>query len=155
MAGSISSVLGCRPAEPALKELVYKVGANHSTDDCSGRRDELPGDETMTRWTLAAALLALLMAPTPVMAQDAGAVRSAHEDLEPGTRTDDLGITIGIPASHPARRYPASHEFPTGPVIGERLPEFALPNQRGRIVDYHADRGDSKSIVVFYRSAVW
>ena len=109
----------------------------------------------MTRWTLAAALLALLMAPTPVMAQDAGAVRSAHEDLEPGTRTDDLGITIGIPASHPARRYPASHEFPTGPTIGERLPEFALPNQNGRIVDYHADRGDSKSIVVFYRSAVW
>ena len=109
----------------------------------------------MTRWTLAAALLALLMVPTPGMAQDAGAVRSAHEDLEPGTRTDDLGITIGIPASHPARRYPASHEFPTGPAIGERLPEFALPNQRGRVVDYHADRGDSKSIVVFYRSAVW
>ncbi len=108
----------------------------------------------MTRWTLAAAL-ALLMAPTPVMAQDADAVRSAHEDLEPGTGTDDLGITIGIPASHPARRYPASHEFPTGPAIGERLPEFALSNQRGRVVDYHADRGDSRSIVVFYRSAVW
>ena len=109
----------------------------------------------MTRWTLAAALLALLMAPTPVMAQQAGAVRPAHEDLEPGTQTDDLGITIGIPASHPARRYPASDEFPTGPAIGERLPEFALPNQSGRIVDYHADRGDSRSIVVFYRSAVW
>ena len=108
----------------------------------------------MTRWTLAAAL-ALLMAPTPVVAQDTGPVRSAHENLEPGTQTDDLGITIGIPASHPARRYPASHEFPTGPAIGERLPEFALPNQSGRVVDYHADRGDSRSIVVFYRSAVW
>ena len=108
----------------------------------------------MTRWTLAAAL-ALLMAPTAVMAQDTGPVRSAHENLEPGTQTDDLGITIGIPASHPARRYPESHEFPTGPAIGERLPEFALPNQSGRVVDYHADRGDSRSIVVFYRSAVW
>ncbi|MYK87169.1 MAG: hypothetical protein F4018_01795 [Acidobacteria bacterium] len=109
----------------------------------------------MTRWTLAAALLALLMAPTPVMAQDAAAVRSAHEDLEPGTRTDDLGITIGIPASHPARPNPPYHEFPSGPASGERLPEFALPNQNGRVVDYHADRNDSKSIVVFYRSAVW
>ena len=108
----------------------------------------------MTRWILLAAL-ALLTAPAAAVAQDGGAVRPAHEDLEPGTRTDDLGITIGIPASHPGRRYPASQEFPTGPAIGERLPEFALPNQRGRVVDYHADRGDSKSIVVFYRSAVW
>lgn len=109
----------------------------------------------MKRWILLAAL-ALLSAPAPAAAQDAGPVRSAHEDLEPGTDTDDLGITIGgMPASFPARRYPASHEFPTGPEIGERLPEFSLPNQQGRLVDYHADRGDSKSVVVFYRSAVW
>jgi hypothetical protein len=108
----------------------------------------------MTRWTLLAAL-ALLAAPSAVVAQDAVPVRPAHEDLEPGTRTDDLGITIGMPASFPARRYPASHEFPTGPAIGERLPEFSLPNQQGRVVDYHADRGDSKSVIVFYRSAVW
>ena len=108
----------------------------------------------MTRWTLLAAL-ALLTAPTAAAAQDAVPVRPAHEDLEPGTRTDDLGITIGMPASYPARRYPASHEFPTGPEIGERLPEFSLPDQRGRMVDYHADRGGSKSVVVFYRSAVW
>ena len=108
----------------------------------------------MKRWTLMAGL-ALLLVPNAAVAQDAPPVRSAHEDLEPGTRTDDLGITIGMPASYPARRYPASHEFPTGPEIGERLPEFSLPNQQGRLVDYHADRGGSKSVVVFYRSAVW
>ena len=108
----------------------------------------------MTRRTLLAAL-ALLSAPAAATAQDAAPVRSAHEDLEPGTRTDDLGITIGMPASYPARRYPASHDFPTGPAIGERLPDFSLPNQEGRLVDYHADRGGSKSVVVFYRSAVW
>ncbi len=107
----------------------------------------------MKRWILPAALA--LLAPAPAAAQDPAPVRSAHEDLEPGTHTDDLGITIGMPASFPARRYPASHEFPTGPEIGERLPEFSLPNQRGRLVDYHADRGGSKSVVVFYRSAVW
>ena len=106
----------------------------------------------MTRWTLLA-VLALLAAPAA--AQDAAPVRSVHEDLEPGTTTDDHGITFGLPVSHPGRRYPTSHEFPSGPEVGERLPEFSLPNQQGRMVDYHTDRDDSKSIVVFYRSAVW
>jgi hypothetical protein len=100
-------------------------------------------------------MAALLMAVGMASAQTQGAVRPAHDSLEPGTRTDDLGITIAIPVEHPARRYPASHEFPTGPGVGERLPAFSLPNQRGRLVDYHTDRGSSKSVVVFYRSAVW
>ena len=82
-------------------------------------------------------------------------VKGAHEALPVGERTDDLGITVPVPVDYPARRYPASQEFPTGPEIGERLPEFSLPNQNGEMVDYHADRGGSKSIVVFYRSAVW
>ena len=99
------------------------------------------------------AVLALVVGPAA--AQTHETVRPAHDTLEPGTRTDDLGITIGIPVEHPGRRYPASHEFPTGPEVGERLPAFSLTNQHGRVVDYHADRGDSKSVVVFYRSAVW
>tara|TARA_B100000749_G_scaffold185800_1_gene143655 strand:- start:33 stop:338 length:306 start_codon:yes stop_codon:yes gene_type:complete len=97
----------------------------------------------------------MLMMTVTTAGQAPAPVKPAHENLEPGTMTDDVGVTIGIPASHPARRYPASEEFPTGPEIGERLPEFSLLNQEGRLVDYHADRGDSKSIVVFYRSAVW
>jgi hypothetical protein len=97
----------------------------------------------------------LAMASTAIEAQTSESVRAAHEKLEVGTNTDDLGITIPFPASHPARRYPDSHEFPSGPEIGERLPTFSLPNQHGRLVDYHADRGTSKSIVAFYRSAVW
>ena len=83
------------------------------------------------------------------------AVKAAHENLEAGARTDDLGITVPIPASHPGRRYPVSHEFPSGPEVGERLPDFRLSNQNGEMIDYHEHRGDSKSIVVFYRSAVW
>ena len=90
-----------------------------------------------------------------IAGQEPAQIKPAHENLEPGAQTDDLGVTLGIPASHPARRYPASEEFPTGPEIGDRLPEFSLLNQEGRLVDYHGDRGDSKSIVVFYRSAVW
>ncbi len=81
--------------------------------------------------------------------------KGAHENQSPEARQDDLGITVPVPTSHPGRRYPAGHEFPTGPAIGERLPEFELPNQDGELVDFHADRGDSKAVVVFYRSAVW
>ncbi len=109
----------------------------------------------MTRWTLLTTLALTLLGTAAVRGQVPDSVRPAHESLEADAQTDDLGITIPMPASHPGRRYPASHEFPTGPAIGERLPEFSLPNQEGRIVDFHADRGDSKSVVVFYRSAVW
>ncbi|MBN4046777.1 hypothetical protein JYT90_00495 [bacterium AH-315-P07] len=76
--------------------------------------------------------------------------------MDKNEKTDDLGITVPMaPVSHPARRYPATEEFPTGPAIGERLPEFTLPNQDGEPIDFHKDRGGSKSIVVFYRSVVW
>lgn len=108
------------------------------------------------------ALLALvpLLFAVPAFAQDGAGnenerVKGAHENQSPEARQDDLGITVPIPTSHPGRRYPADHEFPTGPAIGERLPEFELPNQDGALVDFHADRGDSKAIVVFYRSSVW
>ena len=83
-------------------------------------------------------------------------VRGAHEGMAAGERTDDLGITVPpAPVSHPGRRYPATYEFPTGPEVGERLPEFTLPNQSGEMIDFHKNRGDAKSIVVFYRSVVW
>ena len=83
-------------------------------------------------------------------------IRDNGEGMDANEKTDDLGITVPMaPVSFPARRYPASHEFPTGPEVGERLPEFTLPNQNGEAINFHQDRGDSKSIVVFYRSAVW
>ncbi len=102
---------------------------------------------------LAAACLLALVAGAVCAGQKA--VKAAHENLQAGARTDDLGITVPIPASHPGRRYPASHDFPSGPKVGERLPDFRLSNQKGELIDYHEHRGDSKSIVVFYRSAVW
>jgi hypothetical protein len=58
------------------------------------------------------------------------------------------------PRSHPATRVPTA-EFPTGPAVGERLPDFRLPNQRGEMIDFHADRGNRMAAVVFQRSAVW
>ena len=96
------------------------------------------------------------LSPNAAAADAESPVRGAHEGMDANERTDDLGITVPMaPVSHPARRYPASEEFPTGPAIGERLPEFTLPNQDGEPIDFHKDRAGSKSIVVFYRSVVW
>jgi len=104
----------------------------------------------ITALVLAAACFATVsVAQTPE-------VRGAHEGMAASETTDDLGITIPFASvDFAARRYPATNEFPTGPAIGERLPEFKLPNHNGERVDFHADRGDSRAIVVFYRSASW
>ena len=85
-------------------------------------------------------------------------MRGAYENVpDPGaTFTDERGLTVeGMGIDFAARRYPASADFPTGPALGERLPEFTLPNQHGEPVDFHADRGGQGAVVVFYRSAVW
>ncbi len=116
----------------------------------------------MKRGRLALLALVTMFLAVPAFSQDGAEngnenerVKGAHENQPPEARQDDLGITVPVPTSHPGRRYPAEHEFPTGPALGERLPEFELPNQDGELIDFHADRGDSKAVVVFYRSAVW
>ena len=45
--------------------------------------------------------------------------------------------------------------FPTGPDIGERLPDIVAPSHTGETVDVHALRSGGPAVVVFYRSAVW
>ena len=67
---------------------------------------------------------------------------------------DALGFDAPGPLGHPGRAgLPKGH--PTGPEVGKRLPDFTLPDALGREVSFHADRGDSPAVVVFYRSAVW
>ena len=67
---------------------------------------------------------------------------------------DELGFDAPAPLGHPGR-LGLLEGRPTGPEVGEQLPDFTLPDAFGRPVSYHADRGDAKSVVVFYRSAVW
>jgi peroxiredoxin len=91
-------------------------------------------------------------------AGDGTRVRGAHEAARnPGkVYKDDLGLTVpGTPIEHPARVYPATDAFPTGPDVGERLPDFALPNQHGERIDFQRDRAGRKAVVAFVRSAVW
>ncbi|MCH2169770.1 hypothetical protein MK489_03215 [Myxococcota bacterium] len=67
---------------------------------------------------------------------------------------DELGFEAPAPLGHPARKgLPAGHEV--GPRVGEPLPDFALPDQNGRIVRFHEDRAGARAAVVFYRSVVW
>ncbi len=68
--------------------------------------------------------------------------------------TDELGFEAPAPVGHPGRAG-LPDGASTGPDIGERLPDFTLPDAFGNTVNFHADRGTAKSAVVFYRSAVW
>lgn len=67
---------------------------------------------------------------------------------------DELGFDAPAPLGHPGRAgLPPGH--PTGPEIGERLPDVVLPDAFGHTIDLHADRDGKPAVVVFYRSAVW
>ena len=67
---------------------------------------------------------------------------------------DKFGFDAPVELGHPIRSgLPEGHS--TGPEVGERLPDFQLPDSEGRVINFHADRGSAKAAVVFYRSAVW
>jgi peroxiredoxin len=42
-----------------------------------------------------------------------------------------------------------------GPPVGRRFPDVELPDQHGRTVDLHRERGQRRALVVVYRSALW
>lgn len=67
---------------------------------------------------------------------------------------DEFGFYSPMPLSRAARREPPA-DFPTGPAIGERLPNFTLPDQHGNQIDFDTARQGRKSIVIFHRSAYW
>jgi len=67
---------------------------------------------------------------------------------------DELGFDAPAPLGHPGR-VGLQPGRTIGPAVGERLPDFELPDANGRLVRFHADRGGAKAVVVFYRSAVW
>lgn len=67
---------------------------------------------------------------------------------------DEYGFDAPVELGHPIRSsLPEGHS--TGPNVGERLPDFKLPDAAGQMINFHADRGQSKAVVIFYRSAVW
>ncbi len=55
----------------------------------------------------------------------------------------------------PSRRTPETDDFPTGPAVGELLPDFTLPDQNNNMVNFTAARQGKRAMVVFHRSARW
>jgi cytochrome oxidase Cu insertion factor (SCO1/SenC/PrrC family) len=55
----------------------------------------------------------------------------------------------------PSQRFPESDDFPTGPEVGERLPDFTLRDQHGREVNFTQARAGRRALVSFQRSARW
>ncbi len=66
--------------------------------------------------------------------------------MDPGERAIELPST---------RRTPSTEDFPTGPAIGDQLPDFTLPDQTGAMRNFNATRADDRALVVFYRSTRW
>ena len=50
---------------------------------------------------------------------------------------------------------PESDDFPTGPSVGEPLPDFTLPDQHGEPVNFSRARDGKRALVVFHRSVRW
>ena len=42
-----------------------------------------------------------------------------------------------------------------GPQVGERVPDFALPDQNGRVVTLDSILKPNGAVLLFYRSADW
>ncbi|MBO6701399.1 MAG: redoxin domain-containing protein [Pseudomonadales bacterium] len=67
---------------------------------------------------------------------------------------DELGFDAPAPLGHPARLGLPEGQS-TGPEVGERLPDFVLPDQNGNPISFHEHRAGKRAVLVFYRSAVW
>lgn len=67
---------------------------------------------------------------------------------------DETGFDAPAPLGHPGRAGMPEGQS-TGPAIGEKLPDFELPNADGQPVRFHEHRAGAKAALVFYRSAVW
>jgi hypothetical protein len=42
-----------------------------------------------------------------------------------------------------------------GPQVGDRVPEFSLPDQHGQLQSLGSIRGPNGSLILFHRSADW
>lgn len=95
-----------------------------------------------------------MRASAAVSSQPVNFEQKQRQEQELVVERDHHGFDAPAPLGHPARAGLPDGQS-TGPDIGERLPDFVLPDAHGQSIDYHRHRAGRKSIVVFYRSAVW
>ncbi len=81
-------------------------------------------------------------------------LQTEGRQTERDTWLDHLGFEGPLQPGTHARSDPMG-EFPTGPAVGEQLPDIVAPDFRGQRVDVHETRRGGPLVMVFYRSAVW
>jgi hypothetical protein len=50
---------------------------------------------------------------------------------------------------------PLTDDFPTGPRVGDPVPDFELPDACGRVVRFAHRPPKTRALILFYRSASW
>ena len=50
---------------------------------------------------------------------------------------------------------PVGEDFPSGPAIGEPVPDFTLPDQFGNSIRFSDVGVGNQALILFYRSASW
>lgn len=51
--------------------------------------------------------------------------------------------------------FAATAATPTGPAIGESVPDFSLKDQNGNVQTLRSNLGSKGALLVFFRSADW
>ena len=46
-------------------------------------------------------------------------------------------------------------DFPTGPAVGQPVPDFSLPDQFGNPCRFSETRANARALILFHRSASW
>jgi len=65
---------------------------------------------------------------------------------------DEFGFEAPLPLGHPGR-LGLPQGAGTGPEIGEKVPDFTLPDQTGKLITF--GQSHRKVVLVFFRSVVW
>ena len=64
-----------------------------------------------------------------------------------------VALLAGLSAQTPEPRAPDPQSV--GPKVGERVPDFSLPDQHGTTRTLRSAFGPKGAVLVFYRSADW
>jgi len=66
-----------------------------------------------------------------------------------------LGALLAVTSPAAAQRRQRVDVSTLGPRVGERVPDFSLPDQTGKIRNLQSIMGPRGAMIVFYRSADW
>ncbi|MYA09258.1 MAG: hypothetical protein F4060_07470 [Holophagales bacterium] len=71
------------------------------------------------------------------------------------TRIAAACVALVAPAALSAQERKPVDVSTLGPQVGERVPDFALPDQHGQIRTLHSIMGEKGAMILFHRSADW